>query len=158
MNLGNVCVPPKVRVFWWRIVNGYLPTRGILHGRHIEHTPNCEVCGVDEESIKHVLMDCTIAKNFWAEVKKLTSVKLPTLHPHTWAHDLVDPGLCPPRNAAIFLYGMWSLWMARNKRRHGEKVWPVQAAVQWVKDTAFDLWQVAHPTKEQRTALHDRQH
>jgi hypothetical protein len=30
--------------------------------------------------------------------------------------------------------------MERNRRRHGEKVWPVQAIVQWVKDTAFDLW------------------
>ena len=55
--------------------------------------PNCEVCGGDEESIKYVLMDCTIAKIFWTEVKKLTSIKLPTLHPHTWTHDLVDPGL-----------------------------------------------------------------
>ena len=46
--IWGMCVSLKVRVFWWRVINGYLPTRGILHGRHIEHTPNCEVCGADE--------------------------------------------------------------------------------------------------------------
>jgi ribonuclease HI len=145
--IWGLCIPPKVRVFWWRVVNGFLPSRGELHRRHIEPTPNCETCGADEESIKHVLMDCTVAKSFWAEVKKLTGAKLPRLHPRSWAHDLVDPVLCSPKDAAIFLCGMWSLWMARNKQRHGEAAWPVRLAVQWVKDTSYDLWQLAHPPK-----------
>ena len=67
-------------------------------------------------------MDCTVAKSFWREAKKVTGVKLSELHPLTWAHDLVDPALCPPKDVAIFLCGMWSLWMSMNKQQHGEKV------------------------------------
>ena len=45
-------------------MNGLLPAKEVLFRRHIERTANCDVCGPDEESIKHVLMDCTIAKFF----------------------------------------------------------------------------------------------
>lgn len=54
-------VPPKVRVFWWRVIHEFLPARLILHRRHLEPIPNCEVCGGDEESIRHVLIECTVA-------------------------------------------------------------------------------------------------
>jgi ribonuclease HI len=42
---------------------------------------------------------------------------------------------------------MWSLWMARNKRKHDEPSIPLKKAVEWTIDTAFDLWQLAHPIK-----------
>lgn len=29
-------VPPKVRVFWWRVLHEFLPTKKILHRRHVE--------------------------------------------------------------------------------------------------------------------------
>lgn len=40
--IWGLSVPPKVRVFWWRVVNGFLPTKGELHWRHIERKPYCE--------------------------------------------------------------------------------------------------------------------
>ena len=145
--IWRLCVPLKVRVFWWRVINGFLPAKGVLNKRHIEPVPNCDVCGADEESIKHVLMDCTVARCFWEHTQGLTGAKLPRLHPHTWARDLIDPKCCSEKTAAIFLCGMWSLWMARNKRRHGELEVPMRRAVEWAKDTAFDLWQISHPIK-----------
>jgi hypothetical protein len=42
-------------------------------------------CGADVESIKHTVLDCTVAKFFGEEVKLLTGVKVPLLHPITWA-------------------------------------------------------------------------
>jgi len=42
------------------------------------------------------------------------------------------------------MIGMWALWMLRNRRRHGELTMPVQQAVIWAKDTAYDLWQLSH--------------
>lgn len=67
----------STKVFWWRVVNEYLPTKGILHRRHIEPTPNCEVCGAEVESIKHVFLECTVAQCFWRQVRVLTGDKLP---------------------------------------------------------------------------------
>ena len=50
-------------------------------------------------------MDCTMAKYCWDQAKVLTSVKVPRLHPLTWAHELVDPGFCSGKDAAV--YFMW---------------------------------------------------
>jgi hypothetical protein len=36
---------------------------------------------------------------------------------------------------------MWRLWM----RRHGEQACSLYQAVTWARDTAFDLWTLAHP-------------
>jgi hypothetical protein len=37
-------VPPKVRVFWWRVLHEFLPAKSVLYRRHIEPTAFCEVC------------------------------------------------------------------------------------------------------------------
>jgi hypothetical protein len=31
--------------------------------------------------VKHALVDCSLAHLFWLEIKKLTGIKLPNLHP-----------------------------------------------------------------------------
>ena len=49
---------------------------------------------------------------------------------------------------SLFAIYMWSLWTMRNKRRHGEEPLPVRKAVDWIKDTAFDLWHILHPSKQ----------
>lgn len=54
-------VPPKVRVFRWRVLHEFLPARQILWRRHIEPIAYCEVRGAQEESIMHVLAECTVA-------------------------------------------------------------------------------------------------
>lgn len=139
-------VPPKVRVFWWRVLHEFLPARHILWKRHIEPVANCEVCGVPEESIRHVLLDCTVAKEFWIQARIAIGMKLPNLKTATWAHDLLSD-ICPKRDQAFILCGMWALWMIRNKRRHGEQSMTLQQAVLWARDTAFDLWQLMHEPK-----------
>jgi ribonuclease HI len=89
-----------------------------------------------------VLVDCSIAKAFWFQISADTGIKLPVLHPETWAHDLTEGRAGSDRNQATIIIGMYSLWMQRNKRRHGEHPPPVRATVQWAIDLAFDLGQV----------------
>lgn len=38
----------------------------------------------------------------------------------------------------------------RNERRHGKPEIPMSKAIQWAKDTAFDLWQISHPVKDKK--------
>lgn len=144
MKIWKLEVPPKIRVFWWRVIHQFLPCRSIMHNRHVEHIANCEVCGDPEESIRHVLIDCTVARMFWKHAKKLIGIKLPQLHPLNWARDLLS-NICSRKDAAIIICGMWALWSMKNKRRHGE-VWLLRQAVTWIKDTAFDLWSILKQT------------
>lgn len=140
-------MPPKVCVFWWRVLNGFLPARQILNKRHIDPIANCEVCGAEKETILRVLVECTIAKQFWEHARVLTGVKLPRLHHITWATDLLDPSLCPEKDASVILCGMWTLWMVRNDRRHGRAPFTLRHSILWARDTAFDLWQMIKMNK-----------
>lgn len=134
-------VPPKVRIFWCRVLNEFLPARQVLWRKHIEPIAFCEVCGAQEETIRHVLIDCTVAREVWVQVKLLSGVKLPSLHPVTWASDLLS-GMCGEKETALILCTMWALWSMRNKRRHGELSMSVYQAALWARDVIHDLWQL----------------
>jgi hypothetical protein len=86
----------------------------------------------------------------WHEIKLLTGLKIPKLYPHSWASDILLNEVCSERERSLFIIGMYSLWMQRNNRRHGENQLPVRHAVQWVVDLAHDLWQIAQSKKQLR--------
>jgi hypothetical protein len=54
--LWHLNVPPKVRIFWWRALNSFVPTKRELKRRHIEHEDHCNVCGVPGETLYHVAL------------------------------------------------------------------------------------------------------
>lgn len=140
--IWKLLVPPKVKVFWWRVLHEFLPAKEILHRRHIEPTCFCEVCGNDVESIRHILMECTVAKSFWREVKILNGTKLPSMPPATWERDLLSSEVCNERERSIIIIGMYALWTQRNQRRHDDSSKPINILVRWCVDTAFDLWNI----------------
>jgi len=108
--LWKLKVPPKIKVFWWRVLNEFIPTKNILNRRHIEPVGFCEWCGSERETIKHIFMDCSTARGFWREVKALTGVKLPPLHPLTWASDILRDEVCSERDRCVIIIGMYALW------------------------------------------------
>ena len=77
--LWRLEVPPKVRVFRWRVAHEFLPARQVLCRRHIESIAFCEECGDPKESILHVLLVCSMAKEFWRQVRMGTGVKNPKI-------------------------------------------------------------------------------
>lgn len=78
-------VPPKIRVFWWRVLHNSLPSKNELHRRHVAQESYCEMCGDPNESLYHVFFECLVARRFWGEVKKLMGMVVPNLHPCSWA-------------------------------------------------------------------------
>lgn len=62
--IWKLTVPPKVKVFWWRVLHEFIPARQVLHQRHIDPVAFCEVCGHSEEYIRHVLLECSMATEF----------------------------------------------------------------------------------------------
>lgn len=126
----------------------FLPAKDILNRRHIEPTSFCETCEADRETIRHILIDCTIAKRFWTETQALTGAKLSRLHAATWATDLLS-GICSDKDRGTFIVGMYSLWMQRNRRRHGEPAQPVRGVIQWAVDLAHDLWMMNEPKRQE---------
>ena len=132
-------VPPKVRVFWWRVLNDYLPSRANLHRRHIDPLSTCDTCGAREETTFHALVECTYARRFWIRLHELTGVKLPNLNPASWASAILDNRICGVNDQTIILCGMWSVWRSRNDRRHGKAPIDMAASIDWALDVYFHL-------------------
>jgi ribonuclease HI len=133
------------QVFWKRIIKGFIPCREVLKNRHIEKLGYCRECG-EVESIHRALFECTWAKMFWQEIKAVTSVKLPVLHPSSWAMDLVDSTQVDPSAVVVILCGGWAVWSERNARDHGERSRSLSEAVKWTTDITIDLTAIA-PTR-----------
>jgi ribonuclease HI len=119
----------------------------------VEPTAFCDLCGAEQETIKHVLTDCTIAKLFWREIKLLTGIKLPNLHLHSWASDILRPDVCLDKERGLFTIGMYALWTQRNRRRHGEDQLTIKHAVKWAVDLAHDLWELSNEKKKVKPTI-----
>ena len=64
-SFGGALLPPKVRVFAWRVVTNSLATWTNKASRHLELTDICPLCGVEREDGFHALCRCPVARELW---------------------------------------------------------------------------------------------
>ena len=145
--LWKLDVPPKIRVFWWRVLHKSLPSKAELKRRHVAGESHCEMCGEDEESLFHVFFACPLARRFWGEVKKLMGITVPRLHPGSWELDVLQPGVCSVATARVVICGAWALWTGRNGRRHGRKTWEPGATARYISTLLEDLESLKQPAR-----------
>jgi hypothetical protein len=132
-------VPPKVRVFWWRVSHDFMPCQANLHRKHIERLGTCSFCGMEEETTFHSLTQCEFAISFCDKFRALTGIKLPKLCPRTWTRDLLENSFCSEEDRGVILCGMWSLWRGRNDRRHAKRPIDPGAALDWALEVCCQL-------------------
>jgi hypothetical protein len=95
-------VVPKVRVFWWRVMRGIVPDYSTLTRRHVRANSTCLVCKSTSETLLHALAECSHASLFWTAARDILNVKLPKLHPDTWAADILyEPWWSPEERAKV---------------------------------------------------------
>ena len=58
---------PKIQFFLWKCAHASLPVKSVLFHRHISADPLCDICHEREECMLHVLRDCPVARQFWAD-------------------------------------------------------------------------------------------
>lgn len=108
----------------------------------MEELAFCKTCGAEQESIFHAMFECTWAKLFWHEIKSIAHVKIPVLHPRSWATDIIQGDVVNKEAANTILCGCWAVWTERNAVWHGNGGCTVSASVRWVLDTTYDLAQM----------------
>uniref|UniRef100_A0A8R7PY34 Reverse transcriptase zinc-binding domain-containing protein n=1 Tax=Triticum urartu TaxID=4572 RepID=A0A8R7PY34_TRIUA len=108
--LWKLQVQPKIRIFWWRVLKKFVPVHGEMMRRHIREDAICPMCGSDDESLFHVLVQCDHAILFWEEAQDFFRFKLPRLHPVTWSRDILDHSFMAKESAAITVSVMWAIW------------------------------------------------
>lgn len=54
---------PKIRSFLWRVMTGAISVNDRLQSIRIKVDPRCQPCGVETETINHVLFSCSLARH-----------------------------------------------------------------------------------------------
>jgi hypothetical protein len=67
--LWKLKIPPKVPIFWWRVLNNFLPCKAELKRRHVAQEDHCESCGEAGESVFHIAISCPLAVHFGGRLK-----------------------------------------------------------------------------------------
>ncbi|KAF7815550.1 cysteine desulfurase mitochondrial-like [Senna tora] len=126
-HLWKLDVLPKHKNFLWRACLGILPTSEALSRRGIDIDDRCLWCGVDVESVFHVLVECPLIQDFWNKSRY-------DFHSRIWHGSLVDwlkvEGSQWDRDQwNLCTIGLYLLWEARNNRKFAnglmnfEQVW-----------------------------------
>lgn len=63
--IWRIKAPPKVLNLVWRSLSYCLPTKVMLHQKHVPVDRLCPVCMKEEETISHALIGCSFAVQCW---------------------------------------------------------------------------------------------
>lgn len=77
-------------------------------------------CGNDAEYLFHALITCGPAMLFSDSACDFFRLKLPKLHPLTWARDLLDQSFISKTSELIMTSVMRAIWGNQNKYAHSE--------------------------------------
>ncbi|KAK4428544.1 hypothetical protein Salat_1154200 [Sesamum alatum] len=101
-----------MRVLLWKVCSEALPTLASLRRRRSDIDSECTGCGVETETIRHVLIECHFARQFWA------LSQMPWQCLSDWqssAADWVFQVLqrLDGTDAVCFCGGIWKIWQDR---------------------------------------------
>lgn len=63
--LWSLTLPPKVRIFWWRVLHNIIPTEANLKSHHVPIQESCKLCHFHADTTCHVLFWCDESKKRW---------------------------------------------------------------------------------------------
>lgn len=55
-------VPPKIKVFVWKVNHNILPIKVNLAAKGVRLELSCDVCNGASETVEHILVDCSLAR------------------------------------------------------------------------------------------------
>ena len=144
-NVWKLHVPPKIKLFLWKIFQGALPVGDRLASRNILVDTVCKSCS-NVESINHLFLHCDVAYKVWKLAPFSTCIDSRGLIDLTTAWKGLYKLVClPPSGIALGPLApwiLWSLWLARNNRIFNNKestpeeiiTKAVTAAQEWLRE------------------------
>ena len=117
-SIWSMQVPSKLKVFTWRLAQHSLPTGDVLHHRNMASTHVCALCGV-EDSWRHSLLDCTMARSVWALSKEELVEHMCANREDSakgWLFTMSESVLSEDFTELIVT--MWAIWWTRRRSIH----------------------------------------
>jgi hypothetical protein len=128
-------VPPKVRIFVWRLINDGLATKQNKKTRKLAMTGTCQLCGMEDESAYHAVVRCPHAIKLRKEIRK--EWKIPGEEELNWSGPLwlllLSDRFDVATNSRLALL-FWRTWFVRNEVVHnGRWIW-VSGSIAFLQD------------------------
>lgn len=116
----GLIVPPKVRVFVWRLCSNALPTAKGLHRRIENISPLCHRCEREDESSLHAIWGCKYIGGVWESEELDCMWDCPQLG---CIKDWVAWWICSTKGveASRVATVTWMCWNERNNVLHGKQ-------------------------------------
>lgn len=142
MEFWKLGINPKIQHFFWRVITESLPTATRLITCHFDISPFCQRCGLQEESINHVLFTCPHAQCIWRS-SNITHPQL--LQPYDQLEDNLKILLEFHKTTRLRIevrllpfWLTWSIWKSRNEfifnKRNVQPYEDVDRSFQLVKE------------------------
>ena len=64
--IWSLYIAPKIKIFLWKAVKGAVAVEERLRTRGIRINDGCSICPEENETINHVLFQCSLARQVWA--------------------------------------------------------------------------------------------
>ncbi|KAM6576935.1 hypothetical protein CsatB_028772 [Cannabis sativa] len=114
----NLVLPPKIRIFVWKVLHNILPTAAALFKKKVLTSAECSLCALSWESIGHALFGCKHAKVIWKTSKfRLDLSKAQNMFNGDYLHSLST--ILNQQDFELLLCIMWGIWTDRNKVVYG---------------------------------------
>ncbi|KAL4583053.1 hypothetical protein LXL04_007617 [Taraxacum kok-saghyz] len=140
----NNLVPLKLNFFGWRAVLNRLPSKTELIKRGVALSSSvCGTCGVAEESVDHLLRDCSWAKEVWSSIQLWCDIDLSNVGSIdcllNTGHEFLKSPIQLKVTNAVILTTLWAIWKARNARVFNNIETPPAKVLEDIKTSSF-LW------------------
>lgn len=112
-------IPAKIKVFAWRLARQSLPTGDVVHHRNMADNCMCMACGWGQDSWRHSLLDCRLARCVWVLVDEELYEKIKEcVEPcaRNWLFNL-DEQLSKEEYVKM-LVTLWAIWKAKRDLIH----------------------------------------
>jgi hypothetical protein len=130
-------VPPKVRVFAWRLAREGLATQTNRKCRGLEREALCQICGSEDESGYHAVVRCSRATALRYELRNIWHLPEERRFSYTgpdWLLHLLASLDKDTRDKTMLI--LWRAWHHRHNIMHGNGSATVRESVEFLKSYA----------------------
>lgn len=112
----------KVRFYYWLLLQNKTWTADRLLRRGWPHDPICKLCDREPESAVHLLLNCSFARQIWADLSvsdpEVSLIGSSSTSVSSWWHKLncISPKRRRMECLSVACYMGWHIWKERNRR------------------------------------------
>ncbi|XP_010431245.1 PREDICTED: uncharacterized protein LOC104715550 [Camelina sativa] len=152
--------PSKIKLFIWKAANGALAVAERLISRGMKVDTRCATCGMEGESINHLLSDCSFARQVWA----VAGVPLPesvfdNSSIYQNLHFVLSLGKVTSVSIQIrrtIPWILWSLWKNRNNLVFEGQVFLILDMVSKIRNDTEEWFQAQEIEQKEESSVEQR--